>query len=470
MRISASHSHVNRWIECAALERDREGCYVHGALYKQYLRNLGIPVIALATLYVACADPPKKLNRGGGGAGSGAAGSIGDAGSNDDGGTTATGGNGGASGGPALPDAGMGGEAGAREADGGEAGTAGATGGNGGNGGNGGGPVDACTGLTIGKSKMPVPPTTGAAKPSGAVGGFKVVNWAGFKGALSYTFDDSLQNQVTHYEDLNGVGIHLTFYLVNFNQGSNPIWEKAVLDGHELGNHTVHHCNANGTNCVSGTFSTVDKELDDNTAFLMGKAGVTGVYTFAQPYGDNAWVDAASQRFLAARGVSDASGGILPNDGSSPYTLPCHITTPDEKAVGGLNVISDDVRSKGSWRTILMHSVDPTINDGGYQPIQLTEALATMNYTKSLGDVWADTVVAVGAYWRAQKAMSTIQPKSVGSDKIYSWTLPDHFPPGQYVRAIVTGGKVTQCGAELAWDAHGYYEINLDAGSVTISP
>ena len=419
-----------------------------------------VPAVVLATLYVACADPPKKVNKGGAGT-SGA--TIGEAGA-DEGGAPAAGGKGGSSGGVAMPEAGMAGEPEGDGGMGGEAGAAGATGGSGG------GPVDACTGLTIGKSKMPAPPTTGVAKPSGAVGGFKVINWAGFKGALSYTFDDSLQNQVTHYEDLNGTGIHLTFYLVNFNQGSNPIWEKAVADGHELGNHTVHHCNANGTNCVSGIFSTVDKELDDNTAFLMTKAGVTGVYTFAQPYGDNGWVDAVSQRFLAARGVSDSNGGILPSDGSSPYTLPCHITLPDEKAVGGLNLISDDVRSKGSWRTILMHSVDPTISDGGYQPIQLAEALATMNYTKGLGDVWADTVVAVAAYWRAQKAISTVQPTSAGSDKVYSWTLPDHFPPGQYVRATVTGGKVKQCGAELAWDAHGYYEINLDAGSVTISP
>ncbi len=361
--------------------------------------------------------------------------------------------------------------AGEPDAEGGSGGEGGATEPSGGTGGAGGGTVDACTGLTVGgKSKMPAPPTTGVAKPAGAQGGLHVINWAGFKGALSYTFDDSLQNQVTHYEDLNGVGIHVTFYLVNFNQGSNPIWEKAVADGHELGNHTVHHCMANGTNCVSGVFSTIDKELDDNTTFIMSKAGVTGVYTFASPYGDNGWVDGASQRFLVARGVSDPNGGVLPNDSSNPYTLPCHITNPDEKAVGGLNNISDDVRAKGSWRTVLMHSVDPTINDGGYQPIQLVEALGTMNYTKSLGDVWADTVVAIGSYWRGQKALSTVQPTSVGSDKVYTWTLPEHFPPGQYLRATVTGGKVKQCGTELTWDDHGYYEINLDAGSVTISP
>jgi hypothetical protein len=27
-----------------------------------------------------------------------------------------------------------------------------------------------------------------------------------------------------------------------------------------------------------------------------------------------------------------------------------------------------------------------------------------------------------------------------------------------------------QAGVELSWDGHGYYEVGLDAGSVTLSP
>ena len=66
--------------------------------------------------------------------------------------------------------------------------------------------------------------------------------------------------------------------------------------------------------------------------------------------------------------------------------------------------------------------------------------------------------------------MNNLTPATVGSDKVYSWTLPAHFPPGHHVRVTVTGGTVKQCGNELPWDAHGYYEIDLDAGSLTVSP
>ena len=414
----------------------------------------------LATLYTACANPPKKPNRGGAGAGT-AGETVGEAGMTEDGGRASTGGTGGTAGKGTTEEAGMAGELAGEGGMGGEAGEAGASGG---------AAPSACTGLTIGQSNMPVPPTTNVAKPNGAVGGLKVVNWAGFKGAISYTFDDSLQSQTTHYEDLNAVGIHVTFYLNNFNQGSNPIWEKAVADGHELGNHTVHHCHADGTGCVNGTFTSVDQELDDNTAFLMAKKGVTGVYTFAAPFGDNLWADAASQRFLVGRGVSDSNGGVIPTGSFNAFDLPCHISNEGETAKEGFNKLSDDVRAKGSWRTILMHNIDPAITDYGFNPVQLSEAVAAMTYTKSLGDVWADTVVAIGSYWQGQKALAAVQPKSVGSDKVYTWTLPAHFPPGMYLRATVTGGKVKQCGTELTWDEHGYYEINLDAGSLTISP
>jgi hypothetical protein len=48
--------------------------------------------------------------------------------------------------------------------------------------------------------------------------------------------------------------------------------------------------------------------------------------------------------------------------------------------------------------------------------------------------------------------------------------LPAHFPPGKYLRVNVTGGTLTQKGAPLPWDPHGYYEVALDAGALTLAP
>ena len=379
----------------------------------------------------------------------------------------------------------LGGEGGALDVAGGAGGTGGGTtGGTGGTaGGTGGAPpvVDPCTTQSVGPdSKLPIPPTTGVAKPTGAVGGLKVVPWAGFKGAISYTFDDNLQSQLTHYAELNAVGVPMTFYLVCATDGSNAIWTKAAKDGHELGNHTMHHCNNNaaGPNCAWGTlFTGPDAEIDDCTAHIKSAFGVTP-YTMASPYGDPNWRLPASTRFLINRGIADV--GVTPESGDF-FNVPCHLSNDLEAAedipasgttpvIKGFNSITDDVRAKGTWRTILVHNVDPAIPDGGYHPVKLTEMVKTMTYTKGLGDVWADTVLSVGAYWRAQKVVSASQAVTAGTDKTYSWTLPDNFPPGHHLRITVTGGKVTQCGTEVPWDGHGYYEINLDAGSLTVSP
>ena len=93
-----------------------------------------------------------------------------------------------------------------------------------------------------------------------------------------------------------------------------------------------------------------------------------------------------------------------------------------------------------------------------------------MTHTKSLEDVWIDTVANTGAYWLGQKVFSAVAPKSDGKDQTWTWTLPAHFPTGKYLRVTVYGGTLTQGGAALPWVTHGYYEVALDAGSLTWSP
>ena len=41
---------------------------------------------------------------------------------------------------------------------------------------------------------------------------------------------------------------------------------------------------------------------------------------------------------------------------------------------------------------------------------------------------------------------------------------------GKYLRVTVTGGTPMQGGAAVDWDDHGYYEVALDTGSLTLAP
>ncbi len=319
----------------------------------------------------------------------------------------------------------------------------------GGSGGSGGGTPPPPSGL-------PVPPgASDVAKPAGTPNNVTVINWAGFKGAVSYSFDDANSSQIQHYSELQALGVPFTFYLwTGKSDASNSIWGQALKDGHELGNHTQSH-QSNGTG----------QDIDSATQFIMQKFGVQA-YTMAAPNGASGYTSLAKGRFIINRGVSDNLIG--PNDNSDPFTLPTFIP-PQGASASAFNSEVDSAQSAGKWRTMCIHGFQGG-SDGAYQPVPLDQFISSVNHAKSLGNMWIGTMVDVGSYWLGQKAFSSATTMTQGSDKTWSWTLPDKFPPGKYLRVTVDGGTLKQDGAALAWDGHGYYEIALDAGSVTLSP
>jgi len=311
--------------------------------------------------------------------------------------------------------------------------------------------------IKIGPSGLPIPPGGGAPRPAGTPGNLTVVDWAGFKAAISYTFDDTNSSQIQHYDELRALGVPFTFYLITgkAKEFNDPVWARALADGSEIGSHSRSHAHA-------GTAADLDASNQD----IQQKFGVTA-WTMAAPYGDGSYVSLASERYLINRGV--ANGLIGPNDDSDPFNLHCYVP-PSGAAAAAFNAEVDAARSAGRWKTILVHGFTGG-TDGAYQPIAIAEFIASVNHTKSLGDVWIGTVADIGAYWRAQKVFSTLTPTAAGAAKTWTWKLPAHFPPGKVLRVRVDGGTLTQPGGRtLTWDDHGYYEVALDAGSLTLSP
>lgn len=380
---------------------------------------------------------------------------------------------GGSSGGSSAGNAQGGGATGGSAATGGNAMTGGVGGGKAGTGGTsaggkstgGGGTGGATTGGTnaggstpTGPSNLPVPPgASDVAKPSGTPGNITVLNWAGFKAAVSYSFDDSNSTQIQHYAEMNALGVRFTYYMwTGKTDASNSIWTTAVKDGHEIGNHTKSH-SSNGT-------------TDDITAatdFIKQKYGVEP-YTMAAPNGAAVYTGLAKPLFLINRGVGNGLIGAGTADNSDAYTLPTYIP-PTGASTSAFNQQVDDARTAGKWRTMCIHGFQGG-NDGAYQPVPFDQFIASVQHAKSFGDVWIDSIVNVGAYWQGQKAFAQATSATSGSDKTWTWKLPAHFPPGRYLRVKVDGGTLKQNGQALSWDGHGYYEIALDALSVTLSP
>lgn len=312
-------------------------------------------------------------------------------------------------------------------------------------------------GPVVPASDLPPVGATGAPVPAGAAANLRVLDWAGFDAAISYTFDDSNQSQIDHYAELQALGVPLTFYLqTNKQQNMSPVWMQAVRDGHELGNHTQSH---------QSTGANIGADTDTATNFIQSRFGVT-VYTMAAPNGSTAYSPIAQSRFLINRGVNDQR--IAPNDNTDPFNLPCFIP-PTSASTAMFNAKVDGIRNTGTWQTVLVHGF-PGSNDGAFQPVDINQFTAGVRYAKSFGDVWIDTVVSVAAYWRAQKTFSGVTPVTANGATTWSWRLPDHFPPGQFLRVTVDGGKLKQGEASIVWNDHGYYEVSLDLGTLTLSP
>ncbi len=335
---------------------------------------------------------------------------------------------------------------------------------------------------------LPTPPgPANLPRPSGAPGNLKVLDWAGFKSAVSYTFDDGQPSQIEHYAELQATGVRLTFFVnsasATWETGFVSTFAQAAHDGHEIGNHTAHHCHAD----PDGTLHGVDRraacpgasaaaELDDCTVFIRSKLGVPQVWTAASPFGDAGFASAVGERFFLGR--SATGGTVAPNDDSDPLALPMWGPAEND-GVAEFNATVDDARAAGQWVIMLLHSIAPT-SSAWFATVDIGAITGSIGHAKALGDVWLDSMANVGAYWRGQKVLSLVTPTTTPSGNgqtatpiqtsTWTWTLPAHFPPGKLLRVKVDGGTLSQRGQPLPWDGHGYYEIALDAGSLTLSP
>jgi peptidoglycan/xylan/chitin deacetylase (PgdA/CDA1 family) len=321
-------------------------------------------------------------------------------------------------------------------------------------------------------SGLPYPDTSGASQPSGKPGTLTVLNWAGFKAAVSYTFDDGQPSQVAHYAELAAQGVPMTFYICEGWSGTSgnfvEVWTQAATDGNEIGNHTANHSHSglSDTGTGKGPLASQDLEIIQNADYITNTISHQPVWSFAAPYGDRGWASYAAKYYFVNRGVN--YGMVAPKDFTDPMNLPVFMANGGESEKA-LDDEIDMARSAGKWRIFLFHSLLPT-SQNWYAGVDVANVTGSMYHARAAKDTWIDVLYKVAAYWMGQKILSQAEPKVSGSDLIWKWTLPDHFPTGMYLRVTVSGGSVSQNGLPLTWDPHGFYEISLDAGSLTVAP
>ena len=285
------------------------------------------------------------------------------------------------------------------------------------------------------------PSMTGVAKPAGAAGGLKVIDWAGFKGAASFTFDDNTPSQLAQYTALKNTGAHFTWFLIASSAGNG--YKATIADGQEIANHTQTH---------PGTAS--QSEVSNAQTTLKTNYGVD-VHSMAAPNCAEGWAAFASPaKLFQNRGPCGKGATVGPRDNTDPIRLPAWLPDTGESAANMSAAIT-----MGKWRIFVIHGFDS--QNGTYQPVPIANVTSAMSKAVMDG-YWVEGMTNVGAYWAGQKLIPASATTSA------TWTLPANFPPNMCVRITTSGGTVTQKNQTIAWDPHGYYQISLDAGEVTV--
>ena len=252
----------------------------------------------------------------------------------------------------------------------------------------------------------------------------------GKRAALSLTFDDARPSQIdTGLPLLEKYGVKATFYVsppdVKLRLDG---WKRAVVAGHEIGNHTLTHpCTGNYPGFRDRaledlTLGQMAGEIDGASRAIFRQLGVWP-RTFAYPCGQTfigrgrhvaSFVPLVAERFLAGR-------KWLSEDSNDPEF--CDLSQllsseSDGKSFAEIKTLVDRAVAEGRWLVLSGHEV----GSGGFQT---TLASALEDLCRYAGDpktgVWIDTVAGVSDYiLRARRSRKYSEPGELRRENLPS--------------------------------------------------
>jgi len=252
------------------------------------------------------------------------------------------------------------------------------------------------------------------ASPQTAISGKASFNWPeGKKMALSLTFDDARLSQVEKgIPLLDKYGVKATFYISpdNLIQKVDG-WRKAVANGHEIGNHSVHHpCTGNffwsrEHALENYTIETMSEELDSATRFIEKVVGTKPV-SFGYPCGQTfvgrgettrSYVPLIAEKFETGRGWMNEG----PNDPAFCDLSQLTGMELDGKSFERVKSLIGSVKKNGGWLILAGHEM----NEGGPQTSLLPTIEEICRYAMDPADsIWIDTVHNIADYVKKERA------------------------------------------------------------------
>jgi peptidoglycan/xylan/chitin deacetylase (PgdA/CDA1 family) len=238
----------------------------------------------------------------------------------------------------------------------------------------------------------------------------------GKRAAVSLSFDDARTSQVDEgLALLKKTGVKVTFFVTPGGVEKRlDGWKQAVLDGHEIANHSLSHpCSGNyafssGNALETYTLESMAQQLDEANARIEKLLGVKPT-TFAYPCGQKfvgrdrnvkSYVPLVAERFIVGRGYMDES----PNNPALADLAQTMGTAFDDMDFPQMKTIVDAAAADGRWVIFAGHEI-------GQKAYQTTDVRALEQLCAYLKDpangIWPGTVAQVGAYVRDRQREAT---------------------------------------------------------------
>jgi peptidoglycan/xylan/chitin deacetylase (PgdA/CDA1 family) len=250
------------------------------------------------------------------------------------------------------------------------------------------------------------------------------VPWNGYKGAVTFTFDDGCSSQLKNVVPaLLQRGIHATFFIPGFSTSSS--WIQVARNGNEIANHTLSHSDLRALSSDSVTI-----QITKQAAALTSLDTSIKALTLAYPgCFTNAAVDSIANKYSL---IARSCGG---NPELSWNTQPSWMQTPAimVQDVSTYNTAMTDIADaakNSKWLITLNHGV-------GGDWLSVDSSLVNKMFDLAIADsLWIDTYLNVAAYWRASFTMDTVKAISSDSGWTLTWKSPHPKMPASVLLRI----------------------------------
>ncbi len=297
----------------------------------------------------------------------------------------------------------------------------------------------------------------------------KVLPWNGHKAAASLTFDDGCASQLdAAVPELNKRQMRATFFLIANRITRKDEWRKLLVQGHEIGNHTLDHKHASEL-----TSNDAESQVLGAHHVLQKEFGIP-MGTFAYPYSEITpeLKSQVGKCYWLARG------------GREKWV------TSDREAVDWLDVPCRKVMAKTSF-TDCKKWMEKNFKTGGWviwafkglaPDVPENEPVSGENFRKILDslqakDIWLAPFQTVGSYWRAQKIFEKSKVESK-DEETWTWEVPKDLHPDVTLKMkVIPASSGTSASFEI-WqgrqkinpDKTGVYPLNFNEGQLTLRP